>query len=908
MKRLAKILLVVCVLMLSMAITAFAETTTVTTEAELKEALEAGGTVKLGADIDVSTAITIPTGTTINGGTFENLIETSHVSVGAIITNKGEMVVKNEDGTTTAVVAKNYMAEIDGTKFETVADALAYAKEQGITDLVITIIGENTKETADNFGLMYTVLFDSVTFKQDNGGKAYYFDGLYTGGRTNGGTFVFDGVNLIVTGQYMFEGNVKLTNNSVVKSIAEANCFLYYSTTIVEAGSMLAGVIEDFRGGNLIIDGGLTDGNFNATPGLYDSILTIRWSGDSLTIKNGAYAKINGSDEIGRVTVIAGTSLNVYSSKLEAVEYITNDGTINIDINSIIKTGKIKGAGTINVDITGLVGSALVIDADMSEFTGTIKLVGTGLASYEITEDGVVVKAVEGVAEVNGVKYATLAEALKAVKNGETIVLIADCAITEVIELRDIAITIEGEYTLTLNDNLKVFGETTLNIKSAIAGEVWLDDGAILKDSYINGNVFVAGNVIFRGENSVNMLYDYGVLESNYGTSAPMAWTVEKGASLEIRDKARYGLGYGDKVTIFGSIEDALTARESLTEGDVAFFVHGLVAQESSGWNKNSYFTVQDAYVVIGSNNSFGNKPGNYGGNYSFAFNNTVLDASRITFYEATSKTELSFTNCDVVTGTFMTRDADSAFILANTKLLSTTTSNGTDEGNYNEGVITLINSILTYNAQLTNNGTIKLDANSCLTAPSIVGTGKLIIDATGLTADKIVIKADLSGFIGTIEVIGAATYEITDDGLVVTAKEITLKDIFTFNGYSVNPDRTGIAAGFTVDFDALEAYETLNGVKLSFGSLFTAEDVNNPSIKADLTDYEFVNINLIITGISVDNATHMGANFIMALYVDNGEEVSYVSKGGIGDASTVTTVKYNDIVALAPSITKEDE
>ena len=1045
----------------------------------------------------------------------------------------GYEVVDNEDGTYGVVEAKNYVAEVNGVQFETVADALAYAKEQGIVDLVITIIGENTKETADEFNISYTEIFDSVTFKQNNGGKAYYFSLLYTGERTNNGAFVFNGVNIVVTEQYMFEGNVKLINNSIVKSTTESNCFHYYSTTTVEAGSMLAGVIDDFRGGDLIIDGGLTDGSFNVTPGLKDAILTIRWGGDSLTLKNGAYVNVNASDEIGRVTINADATLNVYSSKLEAMEYIENNGTINIDINSIIKTGKIKGAGTINVDITGLIGSALVIDADMSEFTGEINIIGTGAVSYEITEDGLVVKVAEHVAEVNGVKYATLAEAvealkanggtlklladvaggsitlnnpaegakveitidlngyaiasaestlwvsdgyivtvkdsvgtgkivtastgdeaiaiarggkvileggtiegvaygvylysgnatgneefvvnggtvtvpnggtaiavgsgkvtvnggkvlcnkvpngggwnsciyengtmiinggeflgtignygtiaikggtfsycddandgfrnehlaagygtetnddgsitvvklptaakigdveyntieeaLNAAKNGDTIVLIADCSVAEIVELRDIAITIEGEYTITLNGKLKVFGETTLNIKSAVAGDVWLDDGAILKDSYINGDVFVAGNVIFRGKNSVNMLYDFGTLTSYYDTSAPMAWTIEKGASLEIRAKARYGFGYGDSVTIFGSIEDALTARESLTEGDVAFFTHGLVAQESSGWNQNSYFTVKDAYVVIGNNSSFGNKSGNYGGNYSFIFDNTVLDASRITFYEASSKTELKFTNCDVVTGTFMTKDSDSAFILTNTKLLSTTTTNGTDESNYNKGVITLVNSILTYNAQLTNDGTIKLDANSCLTAPSIVGTGKFIIDATNLTADKLVINADLSGFNGTIEIVGnkGAKYELTSEGVMVKLVTASLEDVFSFYGISTREDGTGFVVGYSFDFEAYELYSEQNNVTIDFGAYFAV--AGYIPVETSLASYAGSTsiFNVIVTGLGSE---HSVLDLEMTLYIEIDGEKKYINyaNGETSIDSTLSTI-----------------
>ena len=497
----------------------------------------------------------------------------------------------------------------------------------------------------------------------------------------------------------------------------------------------------------------------------------------------------------------------------------------------------------------------------------------------------------------------------------------------EVVELRDIAITIEGEYTLTLNDKLKVFGETTLNIKSVIVGDVWLDDGTILKDSYINGDVFVAGNVTFRGENSVNMLYDFGVLESNYGTSAPMAWTVEKGASLEIRAKARYGLGYGDSVTIFGSIEDALTARESLTEGDVAFFAHGLVAQENASWNKDNYFTVQDAYVVIGSNNSFGNKPGNYGGNYSFIFNNTVLDASRITFYEAISKTELSFTNCDVVTGTFMTRDADSAFILTNTKLLSTTTSNGTDEGNYNEGVITLINSILTYSAQLTNNGTIKLDANSCLIAPSIVGTGKFIIDATGLMADKLVIDADLSGFTGTIEVIGAdASYEITEDGVVVKVakyvaeingvKYTSLEDAFKA---AADGDTIVLLADATPALKSQSAITKASVIDLGKFTLTLTEDdlyfgtttfkngtiVVDPSVKVSTAVFwmfanqtlTFDGVKLVATGVSGTYLIGLDGNN-SDLNIINGSEIVVENETALDlDIICVNATTGNDIV-----------
>ena len=921
---------------------------------------------------------------------------------------------------TELITIKKPVAQIGDVQFETVADALAYAKEQGIVDLVITIIGENTRETADTFSLASTTIFDSVTIKQDNGGKVYYFDGLYTGSRTNSGTFVFDGVNIIVTEQYMFQGNVKLTNNSVVKSVAEANCFHYYSTTTVEAGSQLLGVIDELRGGDIIIDGGLTNGTFNDIPGLQDAILGISWNGDSLTLQNGAYVKINSANEIGRVTISSGTSLNVYDSKLEGVEYITNEGTINIDIGSIITTGKITGAGTINVDATGLIGSYLVIDADMSGFTGSINILGNGAFSYEITSEGLVVTAAEYVAEVNGVKYAklddavaylkanggtmkllgnvagsmtfndkygefatknpitidlngftitsnestlwvsdgyvvtvkdsvgtgrittttndaavgiarngkvilesgtvegiafgvyiydtndtdkevfvmnggtitvpnggiafgissgmavinngnvicnktpisgggwnsvvydvtatlaitggnfygtignwgviaisggtfsypddpndgfnsahlaagygtqtnddgsitvvklpvaakigdteyeTIEAALKAAKNGDTIVLLADCAMAEVVGLKDIALTIEGNYTITLNDKLKVLGETTLNITSALVGEVLLEDGAIIANSTINGSVYIQGNVTFRGKNTFVMMYDYGT-----AYTPNHQWTLEKGASLTLTSTDRYGFGYGDKITIVGSIADALTARETITDSAIVVNMYGgLVGMTNSSYaDTNSKFEAKDAYIIFGVNGdkSFGNKPNNsnknvyYYGNYEYIFTNSVVTANGFKFYEDNGNSVVVFTDSDLlVNGVFMTNDASSKFTFTNCIILSKATLNGNDDKNQNAGEMILIGTSLTYNAMFTNNGTIKLDANSCLTAPSIVGNGKIIIDLAGFTGTKTIINANMTGFTGTIEIINndRATFKSLETGVVVT-------------------------------------------------------------------------------------------------------------------------------------------
>ena len=337
----------------------------------------------------------------------------------------------------------------------------------------------------------------------------------------------------------------------------------------------------------------------------------------------------------------------------------------------------------------------------------------------------------------------------------------------------------------TLNNALDAFtvaGESTVNIGTLTGESVNFLDKAVIKNSNIGGEVFVAGDVTFRGDNTFAMLSDFGNLTDYYGTTAPMKWTVEKGASVTFTNKARYGLGYGDNVTIYGELTDAKSARpadENGTMPKASFTAHGLVAQESTGWNQTSYFTVKDAYVKIGDNNSFGNKPGNYGGTYYFNFENALVDSSRITFYEALSKTYFTFKDSDVKLGTFMTRDADSEFTLDNTKLLSTTDFNGTDEGNYNAGTLNVTNgSDITYTAELVNTGKLTVSGSegksSLLTAPAIknstavtingngdvkaavYGDGKIVLD-NAVTSDKTEITS-LDGDGNVIEVIGAST------------------------------------------------------------------------------------------------------------------------------------------------------
>ena len=505
-----------------------------------------------------------------------------------------------------------------------------------------------------------------------------------------------------------------------------------YGKTVTIAGT----AIVDWSKGNLFVGRG---GEGNGTVIFDNAKLTSASNSSSYGIHVSGRQK-NTADKYDGTLVIKNSTIEL--------DYLINRGTINVDNSTLtVKNG------------FGIAGRPASETESGTAATATVNITNGSYVKV-LNHNGMGVGVAAAINEGYGVLNLTDST--------------FECA----------SFNINGDKldSKTLGD-FNVYGESTLKINTLTGREIDLHHNAIIKDSTVGGEVMLYGKVTFRGDNTFAMLYDYGAA---YSTDSA-EWLVEKDASVTLTEKARYGLGYGDKVTIYGSLTDALNARDTLGESDIAVFMHGLVAQESTGWNKSSSLTVKDAYVVLGSNNSFGNKPGNYGGTYTFEFDNVVLDSSRITFYEAGSTTKFTFNESDVKVGTFMIRDADSVFTLTDTKLESTTTFNGTDEGNYLAGTLVLNNSSLSYAAPLVmESGSLTLGAGSSLTADSIIGTGKIIIDATGMTAGKVAtITTDASAFTGTLEVINneKLTAEIDANGnIVLVAKEAELFDIAKTN------------------------------------------------------------------------------------------------------------------------------
>ncbi len=1013
----------------------------------------------------------------VTGNDFNDVrLKVYNVATATIGDNEINVLAFNDDSTVNSTFGANTLSEaaqavldaadfpepaakIGDTGYETVAKALEAAKAAGMTDVTITLVGETTPETQDAFDLIYGTAFDSVTFEQEDNSKPYYIDAIYTGDRTaENGKFIFDGVNLVITGQIWFECDVVLKNNATVTRTNDTKNFIYYGSVTIEPGSKFISQIDDIFAGSIVVDGGRNDGGYNETYDYRSIFLDVR-SGQTMTIKNGAYVLVNSANEIGILKVMG--TVDVQESKLEVFDTIDVSGTLNVDTESFVKAKKITGSGKVSIDASNFDGTDVqVIEADLSGFTGAVEatnntgveckiedgkiiltkkavavvkigeepfasldealdyakaegmteveitvvddikisynvnnftkvtftgsnreqtidlnvgadfMVNTALAfndltvsrldsnwidndthisgglvynnckmiglfnvtaqdtdfigcdfyndnafgdgNYSIwlyncfddvevniidckfdvyeraikmygdgyngkmvlnitgtefvsrTADKTVVEMaysnnptagqmilnitdstatgfgapehiagetnawfnVEGnssgysdstvmldsvqvwpivkVASVTSAdgktvtEYTTLAGAVAEAKSGETVTLLKDVTVAadETITLDGINLTAPEGITLTNSGTIEIKGEVTLNIASLSGSSIDLLEGAIVKDSTVGGAVYVGGNVTFRGNNTFDMITDYG---DYYSKETPSMWTVEKGGSLTLTKSDRYGLGYGDKVTVYGNLADGTAKdidRSTLSDEDASINMYGgLVGMtNSASQDAQNSFTASDAYLVFGvkRDKSFGNKYGNYYGNYTFTFDNVVMDANGFKFYEDKGTSVVYYKDSNLlVNGNLMTNDTSSTFTYENTTVFSKATSNGSDDKNQNAGTMNLIASDITYSALVTNIGTINMDANSKFTAPALNNTGSIVIDATGVTEDVTLIDLSGDAVLANVTVNNLpANCEVVygEDGDVsIVVNEIVEPELFDIAGKNMN-------------------------------------------------------------------------------------------------------------------------
>lgn len=438
---------------------------------------------------------------------------------GAVITNEPAFSAKNLTVKNVDFVGSSYVA----MQFHTSGDSL-------FEDC--TIEGPN--------GTYYsTVSNGTTTFKNCTVSGLVY--GLHVG--EGNGSVVIENCDVTGWNSYGVTGTVTITDSQLHKS--DYGQLRFYQTATITNTTIDSDVAIDADDGNTITFTGCKTEEGKSIVGLIDAdtIDTVTYIVDGATLKtlkfeNGA---ILDQGEKIRITIELQNAIGVET--LEVKLYDTEGNlltTVTPEVDGIIVDGMI-GATTVNIMIKGNSSSwqqtdwtpskdqlpdsiELVINGEVVATSDVVgdAVTGTGHSLTQAEWEALLAKAYP-VAEVNGVKYGTLQEALDAAKGDKNIVvnLLADATL-------DIAAW----------QPLAIGGETT-ETKLTIEGNT----------AYVSGNGFALAQ-----NNSRNNAYAVDVKDNTFiGTDADYIW-IEATGNVAINAKVN---ATGNKVG-----EDALTAAQ----------------------------------------------------------------------------------------------------------------------------------------------------------------------------------------------------------------------------------------------------------------------------------------------------------------------------------------------------------
>ena len=388
------------------------------------------------------------------------------------------------------------VAKVGNDKYETLQAAVNAATTENSTVTLLKDVTEDitipTGVTAmlDLSGKTLTNKAGKHTITVENGGKLNISDSVGTGVVDN----TSHGKGAIVN-----SGEVTL-NGGTFKRSAEKGTYSTYGNggnswyTIANYGTMEinTGVTVENAGGyssmirnggdvtadcNLTIEGGNFAGGINTVKNDSFGVLTINGGNFSNTAQ---YVIMNWN----KAEITAGTfqTLDTASAVLFTSAYDSDANTVG---NLTISGGEFKRASDTQEMIVDHYdasnsGTATVtggkFDADISKYIPT---------DYVQSADGTVEKLGEtnAVAKVGGTYYKTLADAVAAAQDGDTITLLKDAELTSTLNLaKNITIDGQGKYTIKAANSFTVGSDNKTYCVLYVSGEV------TLKDVTVNGN------------------------------------------------------------------------------------------------------------------------------------------------------------------------------------------------------------------------------------------------------------------------------------------------------------------------------------------------------------------------------------------------------------------------------------
>ena len=296
------------------------------------------------------------------------------------------------------------------------------------------------------------------------------------------------------------EGTVTLAGGTFKRSVEKGTYSAYSDNgnswyTIANYGTMEIniGVTVENAGGYSSM---IRNGSDRVTANCYLTIKGGNFAGGINTVKNDRFGvlTINGGNfsntaqyvimNLNKAEITAGTfqTLDTASAVLFTSAYDSDANTVG---NLTISGGEFKRASDTQEMIVDHYdasnkGNAVVtggkFDADISKYIPT---------DYVQSADGTVEKLGEtnAVAKVGGTYYKTLADAVAAAQDGDTITLLKDAELTSTLNLaKNITIDGQGKYTIKAANSFTVGSDNKTYCVLYVSGEV------TLKDVTVNGN------------------------------------------------------------------------------------------------------------------------------------------------------------------------------------------------------------------------------------------------------------------------------------------------------------------------------------------------------------------------------------------------------------------------------------
>ena len=384
--------------------------------------------------------------------------------------------------------------------------------------------------------------------------------------------------------------------------------------------------------------------------------------------------------------------------------------------------------------------------------TGTVTVTGNTLDGVEMTaqlSDGTIkVMAPSYVAEVNGVKYNSLEEAIAAAQAGNEIILLDNVTLSDIFYL---------PADIIFNGN----GKT-------ITGEVWAE-----------------GNLTFKGYTKVGKF--------NAGYNKPVI-TIGEGACLETTN-GRMVLGHGATFNIIGTITDAKTADKTAIQPS-------LIAPGASFTGAGITFNVTNAYIKFSAYCSSKNSSAN--GTFTFNVTNSIWEQTgNLQFSVPTegkdptvnfnltdsvltttghlifgiAKGEIVIDNSSVNVGARRQLENRSTLVIKNGSVVYGSVASS--QNAQNPGTVIVENATYDVTGEFTGatigTGTLVIKNGAIISIGSITNAN-IVIDATGMSAGELAnFTANLSKLTGTITVENndRLIAQIVDGKIVLVVKPV---------------------------------------------------------------------------------------------------------------------------------------